>query len=77
MGEGAAWAGDSLPGLPARPMAVEPRRSPGARVRLLADREGLVVRTVPAVETVPCGWKAWAVPREVAAYAAAWVRGDA
>ena len=44
-----------------------------ARVRLLADREGLVVRTVPAAETAPWGWKMWAVPREVAAYAAAWV----
>ena len=43
-----------------------------ARVRLLASREALVVRTVPARETCPSGWKGYAVVREVAAYLAAW-----
>lgn len=43
-----------------------------ARVRLLAARAGLVVRTVPARETCPPGWKASAVVREVVAYVAAW-----
>ncbi len=47
-----------------------------ARLRLLAAREGLDVRTVPARETVGSRWKAVAFPREVAAYAAAWVLGD-
>ena len=47
-----------------------------ARVRLLADREGLVVRTVPAVETCPSSWKAGAVAREIAAYVAAWALLD-
>ena len=44
-----------------------------ARVRLLAAREGLVVRTVPATETRgPLMWKCTAIPREVLAWAAAW-----
>ncbi len=43
-----------------------------ARVRLLADREGLVVRTVPADETRGGGWKCAAIPREVLALTAAW-----
>lgn len=43
-----------------------------ARVRLLAAREGLVVRTVPARETCSGSWKTLAVVREVAAYLAAW-----
>ncbi len=43
-----------------------------ARVRLLAAREGLVVRTVPARETCSGRWKPFAVVREVAAYLAAW-----
>lgn len=47
-----------------------------ARLRLLAAREGLEVRTVPAHETCTAGWKATAFPRELAAYAAAWVLGD-
>ena len=47
-----------------------------ARLRLLAAREGLEIRTVPAHETFTSGWKAVAFPREVAAYAAAWVLGD-
>jgi len=46
-----------------------------ARVRLLAAREGLVVRTVPAVETCRSGWKAKAIPREIVAYLAAWAIG--
>ncbi len=44
-----------------------------ARVRLLADREGLPVRTVPADETHGQGWKCVAIPREVLAWAATWV----
>lgn len=44
-----------------------------ARVRLLAAREGLSVRTVPARETCPPGWKLAAGAREVAAYLAAWL----
>lgn len=43
-----------------------------ARVRLLADREGLTVRTVPAVETRGRLWKCTAIPREVLAWGAAW-----
>jgi hypothetical protein len=44
-----------------------------ARVRLLAAREGLVVRTVPATETRgPMMWKCTAISREVLAWAAAW-----
>ncbi len=43
-----------------------------ARVRLLADRAGIVVRTVPAVETSPSRWKVRAIAREVAAYVATW-----
>lgn len=46
-----------------------------ARVRLLADREGLLVRTVPARETAAKGWKAFAIPREVVAWAGAWAVG--
>lgn len=44
-----------------------------ARVRLLAAREGLSVRTVPARETCPGGWKVAAGAREVVAYLAAWL----
>jgi uncharacterized SAM-binding protein YcdF (DUF218 family) len=44
-----------------------------ARVRLLAERRGLVVRTVPAVETQPKDWKVRAFAREVLAYMAAWL----
>jgi uncharacterized SAM-binding protein YcdF (DUF218 family) len=47
-----------------------------ARLRLLAVRAGLAVRTVPAVETCPRGWKALAIPREIAAYAATWALLD-
>ena len=43
-----------------------------ARVRLLADRAGLVVRTVPAAETRPGGWKVAATARELLAWAATW-----
>lgn len=43
-----------------------------ARTRLLAEREGLVVRTVPAHETHGPLWKCTAIPREVLALAAAW-----
>jgi uncharacterized SAM-binding protein YcdF (DUF218 family) len=46
-----------------------------ARIRLLAGREGLAVRTVPAEETQSQSWKTVAFPREVAAYAAAWLSG--
>jgi vancomycin permeability regulator SanA len=48
-----------------------------ARVRLLAGRAGLSVRTVPAVETQPKSWKPAAFSREVAAYLAAWLEGFA
>lgn len=44
-----------------------------ARVRLLAAREGLRVRTVPVRETCPGGWKLAAGAREMAAYLAAWL----
>jgi uncharacterized SAM-binding protein YcdF (DUF218 family) len=44
-----------------------------ARVRLLAAREGLPVRTVPAEETHPRAWKGAAFGREVAAYVATWI----
>ena len=44
-----------------------------ARVRLLAAREGLSVRTGPARETCPGGWKVAAGAREVVAYLAAWL----
>lgn len=47
-----------------------------ARLRLLADRAGLVVRTVPAVEACPGGWKVFAAAREVAAYVATWALLD-
>lgn len=47
-----------------------------ARLRLLADREGLAVRTVPAVETCPSRWKALAIPREIVAYVATWALLD-
>jgi uncharacterized SAM-binding protein YcdF (DUF218 family) len=47
-----------------------------ARVRLLADRAGLAVRTVPASETCPGGWKIPAFAREVAAYVATWALLD-
>ena len=43
-----------------------------ARIRLLADRAGLAVRTVPAEEARPGGWKVAAVAREIAAFATAW-----
>jgi uncharacterized SAM-binding protein YcdF (DUF218 family) len=43
-----------------------------ARVRLLADREGLAVRTVPATESAAASWKHAARAREVRAYHAAW-----
>lgn len=36
-----------------------------ARIRLLGDRAGLPVRTVPAVETCSPGWKVFATAREV------------
>jgi uncharacterized SAM-binding protein YcdF (DUF218 family) len=44
-----------------------------ARIRLLGARAGLAVRTSPARETVPAGWKTWAVAREAVAWAAAWL----
>ena len=44
-----------------------------ARIRLLSERAGLSVRTVPAVETCPPGWKVVARAREVVAWAAAWM----
>jgi vancomycin permeability regulator SanA len=43
-----------------------------ARVRLLAERMGLIVRTVPARETHANRWKPAAIAREVAAFVAAW-----
>lgn len=44
-----------------------------ARIRLLAARAGLRVRTVPARETHPPRWKVLATAREVPAYLAAWL----
>jgi uncharacterized SAM-binding protein YcdF (DUF218 family) len=44
-----------------------------ARIRLLGDRAGLAVRTVPATETFSPAWKVRPVAREVLAWAAAWL----
>ena len=44
-----------------------------ARIRLLGDRAGIVLRTVPAEETCPAGWKWAARAREVVAWGAAWL----
>jgi uncharacterized SAM-binding protein YcdF (DUF218 family) len=44
-----------------------------ARIRLLGDRAGVPLRTVPAEETCPAGWKWAACAREVVAWGAAWL----
>lgn len=44
-----------------------------ARIRLLGDRARVPLRTVPAEETCPAGWKAAACAREVVAWSAAWL----
>lgn len=44
-----------------------------ARIRLLGQRAGLALRTVPARETRPQGWKVAAVAREALAWTVAWL----
>jgi uncharacterized SAM-binding protein YcdF (DUF218 family) len=46
-----------------------------ARIRLLADRAGLSLRTSPARETCSSRWKLSATAREVVAFTAAWLYG--